>query len=431
MYGEHSGAIRAELSTLLRQHRFQRRIGGAGVHTAPVSTTVAQREEIGRLIQRYRFGLLTWCRQALDSAGASRTETGGWPVGPEVDLRRRLLRTIEASPAGPPSMDDLTTPHEFPLVDAWRLASRAAVLGEHDLAGELDDGRLDNDQRLTLLKDAAEIIRALTVLDRRYANVPGWELLNGGATLQRIAEACAFIEAADYSIDRRGWRPPALTIDGPPHAGIGGVVQALHNLRIHLTRFPKAMNFRRILDSQRELSTVLATRLSAADPALAAPWSRRASTYAALHREARNMGGQIGAGGVAVAEAANAISRLRKVPRTKPVSERALRDLTLLCNAVDEQMADLFEQGARERLYFVRTKVPRIVGNDGAMTHRVRERFMPITSPIQTDLIRLVGEQLRPPLTAAPPPPGARASRLELRDAITHRCQTGPGELGL
>ena len=81
------------------------------------------------------------------------------------------------------------------------------------------DGRLDLNQRLTVVKDAAEIIRGLLVLDRRYGNIPGWEPLSGAGRLQRAAEACAFIEAADYTVDRRGWRPPARTIDGPARAG--------------------------------------------------------------------------------------------------------------------------------------------------------------------------------------------------------------------
>ena len=176
MYGENSGILRAELSTLLRQHRIQQRIGGPGMHAVPVTTTVTEREEIGRLIQRYRFGVLVWCRQALTSAGPGlRGDGAGRSASPE--LRRRLLRTINASTATLPTMADLTTPHEFPLVEAWRLAARAASLGEHDFAGDMGDGRLDLNQRLTVAKDAAEILRGLLVLDRRYSNIPGWEPL--------------------------------------------------------------------------------------------------------------------------------------------------------------------------------------------------------------------------------------------------------------
>ena len=432
MYGENSGAIRAQLSLLLRQHRIQQRIGGAGTHTVPVTTTAAEREAIGHLIQRYRLGVLTWCRQAITSARLDAPARGGGrSASPDAELRHRLLGATRASAATLPTMADLTTPRHFPLVESWRLAARAAALGENDFAGDLSDGRLDHHQRLTVVKDAAEIIRGLLVLDRRYANIPGWEPLAGAVSLQRAAEACAFLEAANNTVDRRGWRPPAGTLDGPARGGIAGVVQAEHNVLIHLNRFPHALNFRRLLDSQRRLSGLLASRVASAEPELSGKWGQRASTYAALHREARNLGGHIGDGGAAVAEAANAISRLRRLPSDAPLSQRALRDTCTLFRLIDERIADLFLQGARERLYFVRARVPRIVCDDGLITHRVRERFAPITAPIQTDLIRLVRERLRPPPTAASSPSGASDSRLELSEAITHRPPWRDGELGL
>jgi hypothetical protein len=429
MYGENSGILRTELSRLLRQHRIQQRIGGPGMHTVPVTTTATERAEIGRLIQRYRFGVLVWCRQALTSAGPG-IRGGGAGGSASAEVRRRLLRTINASTATLPTMADLTTPHEFPLVEAWRLAARAACLGEHDFAGDMGEGRLDRHQRLTVTKDAAEILRGLLVLDRRYRNIPGWEPLSGAGRLQRAAEACAFIEASDYTVDRRGWRPPPRTIDGPARAGLAGVIQAEHNVLIHLNGFPNALNFRRLLDSQRELSNLLAGRVATEEPESSARWAQRASTYAALHREARDLGGQVGDGSAALAEAAHAILRLRSLPRDSQISQRALRDLTVLCHRVDERVADLFAQGAHERLYFVRTKLPRIDDLDGQITHRVRERFTPIISPIQTDLVHLVRERLRPEPAPACPPADARATRLELSEAITHRPQSRASGLG-
>ena len=432
MYGENSGAVRAQLSTLLRQHRIQQRIGGEGMHTVPVSTTAEEREAIGRLIQRYRFGVLTWCREALTAAGlGSAAHGGGRSVSPDAELRRRLLGTTSASAATLPTMADLTTAQHFPLVEAWRLAARAAALGEHDFAGDMADGRLDLNQRLTVVKDVAEIVRGILVLDRRYGNVPGWESLGGATRLERAAEACAFIEAADYSIDQRGWRPPTRTIDGPARAGIAGVIQAEHNVLIHLSRFPNALNFRKLLDSQRELSSLLATRMASSEPELSGSWAHRATTYAALYREARNLGGHVGVGSAAVAEAANAISRLLRLPSDVQLNQRALRDTRMLFHRVDERIADLFEHGAQERLYFVRAKVPRIVIDDGQITHRVRERFMPIASRTLTDLVRLVREQLRPPPTAPCPPPGVLDSRVELSVALTHRPPSRADELGL
>jgi hypothetical protein len=433
MYGENSGALRAELSTLLRQHRIQQRIGGAGLHTVPATTTVFEREEIGRLIQRYRYGILTWCQQALSSAAPTLDPLlGARPAPADKELRRRLTKTMNASTATLPTMDDLTGPHKFPLVEAWRLAARAAALGEHDFAGEVAQGRLDINQRLTVTKDTAEIIHGLIVLDRRYSNIPAWEPLSGTRTLQRAAQDCAHIEASDCTVDRRGWRPPTRPIDGPTRAGIAGVIQAQHNTLVHLTRVPNALNFKRLLDSQRELSDLLATRTTEATaPEASARWVKRETTYANLRREARNLDGRIGAGGAAVAEAANAISRLRRLPKDTQLSQRARRDLTTLCNGIDQRLAELFERGARERLYFVSAKVPYIVANDGQITHRLRERFMPITSPVQTDLIRMVREDLRPPPIEPSPPPGARASRLELTRAISHRPQERAEDLGL
>ena len=102
----------------------------------------------------------------------------------------------------------------------------------------------------------------------------------------------------------------------------------------------------------------------------------------------------------------------------------------MLFRRVDERVADLFEHGARQRLYFVRTKVPQLVSDDGHLTHRVRERFLPITYPVQTDLVRLVRDQLRPPPAATWSPPGARDSRVELSQSITHRPRSRAGESG-
>ena len=70
-------------------------------------------------------------------------------------------------------MDELVTEQPFALVDTWRQAARACVLGEHDFANGVGYGRLSEAQCLTVLKDAADVVRAVVSLDRRYANIPG------------------------------------------------------------------------------------------------------------------------------------------------------------------------------------------------------------------------------------------------------------------
>ncbi len=433
-YGENAGVIRQELTTLLRQHRIQQRIGGPGSHTIPTTTTDEERGEIGRVIQRYRMSILKWCDRAAIATSPNlhlSTDSRRRLATPDVQLLRCLSKTIEASSAVTPSVDELTTAHTFALVESWRQAAKAAALGEHDFGDDLGRGHLDINQSLTVVKDVAEIVRALLVLDRRYAYIPSWESLRSPQLLQRAAEACAFISADDYSVDRRGWRPPTTTIDGPPRGGIAGVIQAEHNLLVHLNAFPNALNFKRVVDSQRQLSELASWRFRADAPELGREWADRSRLYAHIHHKARNIGGLVGSGGLAVAEGANAISRLSKLPADKAVSQRALRDLDRVFKAVDRRLSELFERGVKERLYFARMTVPRIVENDGRMIHQIRERFMPITSATQAELVSLIRNELRPPEQPMAAREGARASREDLRKAISHRPSSPDASLEL
>jgi hypothetical protein len=53
-------------------------------------------------------------------------------------------------------------------------------------------------------------------------------------------------------------------------------------------------------------------------------------------------------------------------------------------------------------------------------------RFVPITSPVQTDLIAIVRNELLPEPVSLRPPKGAAQSRADFEAAITHR----PGDPG-
>ncbi len=250
-YGENGHQLRSELTTLLRQHRIQQRLGGPGIHTVPESTTAEQRELLGEQIQRYRYATLAWCLHAVVAANPriNLERTTERSRGPAEELRYRLARSIKASNAGLPPLHELTTPQEFPMVESWRQVARAAVLGEHDFGGLMDHGRLTPAQSRTVLKDAAEVARALVVLDKRYENIPGWIPIRERGRLDRAAQVCgvfAGYDEPDYSVDHKGWRPPPATIDGGPLPGIGGVLQAEHNMLVHLSSFPNALNLRRV-----------------------------------------------------------------------------------------------------------------------------------------------------------------------------------------
>jgi hypothetical protein len=425
-YGENGRQVRAELTTLLRQHRIQQRLGGPGIHTVPETTTPEQRELLGEQIQRYRYAALAWCLHAAAAANPriNLEGTSARSRGPAEELRYRLRQSINFSNAGLPPLNELSTRQEFPMVESWRQVARAGVLGEHDFPGLMDYGRMSSAQCMTVLKDAAEVTRALVVLDKRYEKIPGWIPIRERGRLDRAAQVCAVFagyDEPDYSVDHKGWRPPPATINGGPLPGIGGVLQAEHNMLVHLAQFPNALNLRRVMDGQRILSHEAARRAPKVAPELIEKWLEREQTYRRLIDETRNVGGLVGKGGLAAAEAANAVGRLRHVHVDEVTSPEPLRDLDKLFTRSDARIAAIIEHGVAERLYFVSVKVPRIVDGTGQLVSPARERYVPITWPVQTELLAVTQHQLRPPPVTPAAPTGAQRSREELRESVDHR----------
>src|SRR5687768_4677805 len=107
------------------------------------------------------------------------------------------------------------------------------------------------------------------------------------------------------------------------------------------------------------------------------------------------------------------------MPDDATVDPRALRDLKSLLTAIDQRMSETFERGTKERLYFARTQVPRIVAGNGQPPRRVfRERFMPITAATQPELVEMIRTDLALNPRPTAPPPGADTSRRTLHDSI-------------
>ena len=424
MYGTNGRQLREELTTLLRQHRVQQRLGGPGSHSIPATTTREQREQLGEQIQRFRYATLAWCRHAVAAANPRAGLDHTSSRGPAEELGFRLTQSINMSRAGMPSLDELSKPQDFAMVESWRQVARAAVLGEHDFPGLMDHGRLSHAECLTVLKDAAEVTRGLVVLDKRYDNIPGWVSIRERARLDRAAQVCAAFAGdaePDYSVDQKGWRPPSATIDGGPVPGIGGVLQAEHNMLVHLAKFPTALNLRRVMDGQRILSHEGARRAPNVAPELIEKWLEREQTYKRLIHETRDVGGLVGGGGLAAAEAANAVSRLRRVHVDEISQPEPLRDLDKLFTRTDTRLAAIIEQGVAERLYFVSVKAPRLVDGTGQLVSPGRERYFPLTDPVQTDLLTITRNQLRPAPVARAAASGAHESREELHESIDHR----------
>jgi hypothetical protein len=431
MYGENSGLLRDSLRELLTQHRIQQRIGGTGLHTVPETTTVAERQEIGEQIARYRHAVLVWCHQAMRAANPriNLEGTSGRSRGPAEELRYRLDATLNADPATLPTIEELNSGQRFEMVELWRQAARACALGEHDFDAGVGYGRLSQAQCMTVIHDAAEATRALVGLDRRYAKIPGWQQLTDSGRLGRAAEVCAAYSGygePDYSVDQRGWKPPARLIEGPGLPGLTGVLQAQHNLLLHLIKFPDAQSLRVVIDSQRIVSLEATRRLTETEPDLAARWEQRAETYEHLVHQTRDVGGLYGKGGPAAGQGSVAAARMQKLPVDGLTDPAQVRRLERISAGIDERVCTAIEHGIKERLYFQRVLVPGMNNYTDGLVKVLRPKWLPVTGPVQTDLLNIARHELRPVPVEHKPPKNAAQNRRDFEAAITHR----PGDPG-
>jgi hypothetical protein len=267
------------------------------------------------------------------------------------------------------------------------------------------------------------------VLDQRYSNIPGWEKLHRPERLGWSALACALdarLDPPDYAIDLRGWRPLTKVIKGPGKPGLLGVLQAEHNLVIRMRSFPSAMNLRLVVDSQRLLSGGLANLVEKTEPALHDAWTVRERTYVDLQHELRNVGGHIGTGGLAAAEGAHAVSRLRAIRTDDGRDPRTLHGFTTLFAALDDRIADVVEEGIKHNGYFIRVKIPSVEADSGQMVAPPRERYLPLGEVEHTSIMRLARDRLRPTPPRHQAPPQAARSRAELHAAIVHQPNHRP-----
>ena len=271
-------------------------------------------------------------------------------------------------------------------------------------------------------------------LDRRYSNIPGWQPLKEAGWLGRAAETCATFagyDEPDYTIDLRGWQPRRTLVEGPGLPGLTGVLQAQHNLLVHLSEFPDARSLRLVLDSQRIVSRDAATF----DPLAATAWTRRASTYLSLIHATNDIGGMVGNGGPAASEAALVASRIEQFARavqtgTATADSGPLRHLAHLGREVDERIAQVIQQGARERIYFARVPFPRVDKDAAGLVKPTRQRYVPMTADVCQELLDLVRDELRPATEAPRAPRRAAASREELAAALVHRPEPRPAQSG-
>lgn len=256
--------------------------------------------------------MLGYSLQAVRSV--TRTADLDRPIGPRdpiIALRSQLEKTHAAQPdLGSLSSAMERTP-EFELVRRWQDAARLAVQGEREIIA-LQHSLPTREQERVVLKDAADLVRGVALLDLRYKNVPGWTHLQKRGRLQSAADAVSqqLAEAhRDTSVDQLGWRPTPGIIDGPALPGLAGVLQAQHNAVVDLVHFPSALNLRHLLTAQADLSAQAAGLARAVGSPQTPVLEQRASLYRELVAASRSLGGQLGQGRNAALESAYAARR--------------------------------------------------------------------------------------------------------------------------
>jgi hypothetical protein len=257
---------------------------------------------------------------------------------------------------------------------------------------------LTTEQAAVVLKDTADVVRGLVILDRRHERIPGWRTLPNQKRFLDAAEAISARtwQGTDHSVDDLGWRTAPGRIDGPALPGLAGVLQAQHNVAVDLAHFPSAANLRHVLIGQAQLSSRAAKLAATSDPVLVGVIADRADLYRDLVAASRVVGGEVGGGRLAALESANAAQRICSGPTpTEPVGE-SLKQLAHLSERIDARVCAAVEHGFRERLYFTAASLDHLGPAGPAGIRRPANTFICVDAPQQSKLLELVHRRLRP-----------------------------------
>jgi AcrR family transcriptional regulator len=167
------------------------------------------------------------------------------------------------------------------------------------------------------------------------------------------------------------------------------------------------------------------------EPALHEAWLAREQTYVDLQRALRNVGGNVGTGGLAVAEGSNVWNRLKALPPSTHLDPRVLHAFTTLFTRLDARVADVVEEGIARQVYFLRVKVPLMATDSGQTVAPAQERFIPLAEADRAAIVELVRDRLRPAPELPTAPPAAARSRAELHTAIVHQPERRAGKDGV
>lgn len=387
-YGEVAADLRTSMTWLMSRRRTLHLIGSTPAEQA-ASTTA---------IMRYRTAVLDYCHQAITLATPSVDLTGSTrhTRTPVEELRHHLAAVVGRVPRGPALTDLLVVPAGVEYVARWQQAARAAVVGERELSVVASWAHAPAEQNAAVVKDAADLVRAVVVLEGRMTNFPGWTSLGRDVLLARAADAVSAGLRRDPRIDAVGWQPRPGRIHGPLLPGLGGAVQTQHNLVVELDRFPSFQNLRRILIFQHGLSVETARLASPVEVQWATVFRERADTYADLVREARQVNGLIGDGGRAAVDSITGHGHLLRTRAIGGELGEVLAELHRVSLRVDLRIARAIEHGLERGLYLVAVDTDRFSRSPDGGVYHLERQWVPAVPGTATPMAGAV-KRLSPP----------------------------------
>lgn len=374
-YGDVTRDLHVALAELLSFQRTLPRLDHrerSGRWNVPADEEARRQQEAASvLMQRYRAVVLRWVASSTYAA-LPRDVQERYDEGKRYPRQREwsavaafheyVRRAQQVGGADLPERRatplELDTPHESSVVEGWRRAALAAWRGQ-----ELDLDALAQQsapEKLTVLKDATDAMRAMAYLDFRYQNVPNWPRPVGSdrtsaraSALNRIENCTRFL--AGYGLDQRvdwaGQQPPASLYPTPFPPGAQGTLMALWNAVTRLEHsMPSARNMHELLLVNHALSHELAQQVERDDPELSAHFRERASLYRRLVDATQNIDGRAGGGGQAAADFEQVLDRLSS--GGAPETSRQWTSVALLSERTGTRMADVLRRGRDEGLYF-------------------------------------------------------------------------------
>ncbi|TRW47451.1 hypothetical protein [Georgenia yuyongxinii] len=397
------------MTELLDMKRVRVYLGGPNGSLAE-TTTRAEREAAAHRILRYRTLVWDYALQTATTVIPPAASVG-WeaPLRMVSWLEKDRLTPEDLPGARRASAVELGTVQDLPLVELWRRTALAALVGRERELPLIAD-KINIEQAKVVLRDVADLVRGLVILDTRYSAIPGWQRLGGRKSNspsidpRRRVLVNTTISAAQLcsqwagnptpddvaSTDRLGHLERAPLLPTPYPFGVDGAIAALHNTYVRLgLEFPRADVATAIVRTQRQMSA-LALQLaeSSGEDEQVKVFTRRAERCArVLGLLAKDVGGNIGSGNAALGDAEAGLSALAEAVQVgDSASAEKLESISRLFTMVDRRIATRIRQGIHDRYYLVCHEY----GLSSEWIRGVRRpvrKFEPITKLSHPDLI--------------------------------------------